>query len=89
MYSTFAVQSGESARQQRLALVFPHVLLWSNRAVIHLENEDSRNDPTSRGRFGRTRRLYQIRIMRPILGTGQNAILKGGSMKDQIQHPEN
>ena len=34
MYSTFAVQSGESARQQRLALVLPYVLLWSNRAVI-------------------------------------------------------
>jgi hypothetical protein len=41
MYSTFAVQSGESARQERLALVLPYVLLWSNRAVIHLENDDS------------------------------------------------
>jgi hypothetical protein len=42
MYSTFAVQSDESARQQRLALVLPYVVLWSNRAVIHLENDDSR-----------------------------------------------
>jgi hypothetical protein len=41
MYSTFAVQSGESARQQRLALVLPYVLLWSNRAVIHLDRDDS------------------------------------------------
>ena len=41
MYSTFAVQSGESARQQRLALVLPYVLWWSNRAVIHLEDNDS------------------------------------------------
>ena len=45
MYSTFAVQSGESARQQRLALVLPYVLLWSNRAVIHLENDDSWTNP--------------------------------------------
>ena len=43
MYSTFAVQSGESARQQRLALVLPYVLLWSNRAVIHLDRDDSRD----------------------------------------------
>ena len=51
MYSTFAVQSGESARQQRLALVLPYVLLWSNRAVIHLENDDSWiNPPAARKR---------------------------------------
>jgi hypothetical protein len=54
MYSTSAVQSDESARKQRLALVLPYVLLWSNRAVIHLENDDSRNDPPPRGRLGRT-----------------------------------
>jgi hypothetical protein len=47
MYSTFAVQSGESARQERLALVLSYVLLWSNRAVIHLENDDSWNNPPS------------------------------------------
>ena len=47
MYSTFAVQSGESARQQRLALVLPYVLLWSNRAVIHLENDNSWTNPPS------------------------------------------
>jgi hypothetical protein len=45
MYSTFAVQSGESARQQRLALVLPYVLLWSIRAVDHLSKNDSRDDP--------------------------------------------
>ena len=55
MYSTFAVQSGESARQQRLALVLPYVLLWSNRAVIHLANDDSRNDPRPKMLAGRTR----------------------------------
>ncbi len=48
MYRTFAFQSGESARQQRLGLVLPYVLLWSNRAVIHLENDDSRDDPPAR-----------------------------------------
>ena len=57
MYRTFAVQSGESARQQRLALALPYVLLWSNRAVIHLENEDSRNDPRPLWVVGRTRRI--------------------------------
>ena len=56
MYSTFAVQSDESARQQRLALVLPYVVLWSNRAVIHLEKDDSRNDPTPCGSIGRTRK---------------------------------
>jgi hypothetical protein len=45
MYSTFAVQSGESARQQRLALVLSYVLLWSNRAVIHLDRDDSWINP--------------------------------------------
>jgi hypothetical protein len=57
MYSTFAVQSGESARQQRLALVLPYVLLWSNRAVIHLDRDDSwTNRPQAQPR-GRTRHL--------------------------------
>ena len=55
MYSTFAVQSGESARKQRLALVFPYVLLWSNRAVIHLDFDDSRDDRPWVGVMGRTR----------------------------------
>jgi hypothetical protein len=55
MYSTFAVQSGESARQQRLALALPYVLLWSNRAVIHLENDDSWTNPAVRQGLGRTR----------------------------------
>jgi len=45
MYSTFAVQSDESARQQCLTFVLPYVLLWSNRAVIHLANDDSLTDP--------------------------------------------
>jgi alpha-ketoglutarate-dependent taurine dioxygenase len=45
MYNTFAVQSGESARQQRLAIVLSSFLLWSNRAVIHLENDDSSTNP--------------------------------------------
>jgi hypothetical protein len=48
MYSTFAVQSDENARQQCLTFVLPYVLLWSNRAVIHLANDDSRNDPACR-----------------------------------------
>ena len=47
MYSTFAVQSDESARQQCLTFVLPYVLLWSNRAVIHLANDDSRDDPAA------------------------------------------
>ena len=55
MYSTFAVQSGESARQQRLALVLPYVLLWSNRAVIHLDRDDSWINPPPSERLGRTR----------------------------------
>ena len=55
MYSTFAVQSGESARQQRLALVLPYVLLWSNRAVIHLDRDDSWTNPLWRAGYGRTR----------------------------------
>jgi hypothetical protein len=46
MYRTFAFQSGESARQQRLTPVLPCVLLWSIRAVDHLSKSDSRNDPT-------------------------------------------
>ena len=58
MYSTFAVQSGESARQQRLALVLPYVLLWSNRAVIHLDRDDSRDNPRWRAGFGRTPRNF-------------------------------
>jgi hypothetical protein len=45
MYSTFAVQSGESARQQRLAIALQYVLLWSDRAVIHLANDDSWHNP--------------------------------------------
>jgi hypothetical protein len=49
MYSTFAVQSGEGARQQRLALVLPYVLLWSNRAVIHLDRDDSWTNPPPSG----------------------------------------
>src|SRR5215475_8961332 len=44
MYSTFAVRSGESARLQRLTLVFPYVLLWSNRRADHLSKNDSRDD---------------------------------------------
>jgi hypothetical protein len=56
MYSTFAVQSGESARQQRLAIVLPYVLLWSNRAVIHLDRDDSWTNPRPSQRIGRTRR---------------------------------
>jgi hypothetical protein len=58
MSSTFAVQSGESARQQRLALLLPYVLLWSNRAVIHLENNDSWTNPPQAQPRGRTRRYY-------------------------------
>jgi hypothetical protein len=57
MYSTFAVQSGESARQQRLALVLPYVLLWSNRAVIHLENDDSWTNPLRAMPSRRTREM--------------------------------
>jgi hypothetical protein len=46
MYSTFAVQSGESARQQRVALVLPYVLLWSIRAVDDPRpSQNSRKDP--------------------------------------------
>jgi hypothetical protein len=48
MYSTFTVQSGESARQQRLALALPCVLLWSIRAVDQLSKNDSRDDPPAR-----------------------------------------
>ena len=61
MYSTSAVQSGESARQQRLALVLPYVLLWSNRAVIHLENDDSWINPRPSQPIGRTRRYLLSR----------------------------
>jgi hypothetical protein len=56
MYSTFAAQSSESLRQQRLALALPYVLLWSNRAVIHLENDDSWINPRPSQPIGRTRR---------------------------------
>ena len=45
MYSTFAVQSGKGARQQRLALAFPYVLLWSIEGAIHLEKCKGRDDP--------------------------------------------
>jgi hypothetical protein len=45
MYSTFAVQSNENAWQQCFAFVLPYVLLWSNRVVIHLANDDSLSDP--------------------------------------------
>jgi hypothetical protein len=62
MYSTFAAQSGEGARQQRLALALPYVLWWSNRAVIHLENDDSWTNPTQRWRFGRTREARVERL---------------------------
>ena len=55
MYSTFAVQSGEGARQQRLALALPYVLLWSIEGAIHLEKCSSRSDPPPRRHFGRTR----------------------------------
>jgi hypothetical protein len=51
MYSTFAVQSNKDAWQQCFAFVLPYVLLWSNRVVIHLANDDSRTDP--RRRVGR------------------------------------
>jgi len=61
MYSTFAVQSGESARQQRVALVLPYVLLWSIRAVDHLSKNDSRDDPPARRRPGRTRAALRVR----------------------------
>jgi hypothetical protein len=57
MCSTFAVQSDESARQECLTFVLPYVLLWSNRAVVHLANDDSRNDPPWRARYGRTPEL--------------------------------
>jgi hypothetical protein len=49
MYSTFAVQSNENAWQQYFAFVLPYVLLWSNRVVIHLANDDSRDDPPPLG----------------------------------------
>jgi len=55
MYSTFAVQSGESARQQRLALVLPYVVLWSIEGEIHLEKCNSRTDPRPSGWLERTR----------------------------------
>jgi hypothetical protein len=55
MYSTFAVQSNENAWQQYFAFVLPYVLLWSNRVVIHLANDDSPKDPRPRGVAGRTR----------------------------------
>jgi hypothetical protein len=48
MYRTFAFQSGESARQQRLTPVLPSVLLWSNRRADHLSKNDSRDDPPAR-----------------------------------------
>jgi hypothetical protein len=67
MYSTFAVQSGESARKQRLAPVFPYVLLWSNRALDQLSKSDSRNDPHPRGRFGRTRGFTKSELCGPSL----------------------
>jgi hypothetical protein len=35
--------------------VLPYVLWWSNRAVIHLENDDSWTNPPSSERLGRTR----------------------------------
>ena len=57
MYSTFAVQSGEGARQQSLALVLPYILWWSNRAVFHLEDDDSRTDPRWPQPYGRTPRI--------------------------------
>src|SRR5262245_8426452 len=53
MYSTFAVQSGKGARQQRLALALPYVLLWSIEGAIHLENCSSRNDPAAISRPGK------------------------------------
>jgi hypothetical protein len=59
MYSTFAVQSGESARQQRLVLVLPYVLLWSNRAVVSLENDDSWTNPQPIRLLRRTRRKVE------------------------------
>src|SRR5262245_44910786 len=55
MYSTFAVQSGEGARQQRLALALPYVLLWSIEGAIHLEKCSSRSDPPPRRHCRRTR----------------------------------
>src|SRR5215475_10185205 len=45
MYTIFDVQSDESARQQRLTLVLPCVLLWSNRRADYLSKNDSRDDP--------------------------------------------
>jgi hypothetical protein len=70
MYSTFAVQSGESARQQRLALVLPYVLLWSNRAVIHLDRDDSWINPPGAMPLRRTREMVlpdgsSVRIYAP------------------------
>src|SRR5262249_20739314 len=55
MYSTFAVQSGESARQQRLALVLSYVLWWSIGKRSHLENAKGWTTPASCRVVGRTR----------------------------------
>ena len=54
MYSTFAVQSGESARQQRLALVLSYVLWWSIGERSHLENAKGWTNPASCRVVGRT-----------------------------------
>jgi hypothetical protein len=55
MYSTFAVQSGEGARQQRLALALPYVLLWSIEGAIHLEKCNSWINPPPSEWLERTR----------------------------------
>lgn len=45
MHRTFAFKSDESARQQRLTVVLPCIMLWSNRRTDHLSKNDSRDDP--------------------------------------------
>ena len=60
MYRTFAFQSGESARQQRLTSVLLYVLLWSNRRADHLSKNDSRNDPPQVWVVARTRGFYHM-----------------------------
>ena len=47
MYRTFPFRSHENSRQHSITILFPCLLLWSNREADHLSKNDSRNDPPS------------------------------------------